>query len=80
MSGITDKWGIRHTCYADTATRNLKDFHNSSQCTCSHIVDIKEAKIKFCVALNILQKRLSKWRVNSLPDIQKSILFTYHCL
>ena len=25
-TGITDKWGFRHTCYVATASQNLKDF------------------------------------------------------
>ena len=29
-TGITDKWGFRHTCYVATAAQNLKDLHNSS--------------------------------------------------
>ena len=32
-----DKWGFRHTCYVVTATRILKDLHNSSVWTYSHI-------------------------------------------
>ena len=44
---ITDYWGFRHTCYIVTATKNLKDFHNSGLWTCSQLWTYQEAKIQF---------------------------------
>ena len=39
-TGITDKWGFRHTCYVASAAQNLKDLHNCSLLTCSHLMAI----------------------------------------
>ena len=39
-TGITDKWGFRHTCYVATAAQYLKDFRNSILWTCSNLIAI----------------------------------------
>ena len=43
-TGITDKWGFRHTCYVASAAQNLKDLHNSSLLTCSHLMAILKSR------------------------------------
>ena len=45
-TGITDKWGFRHTCYVATAAQNLNDFRNSNLWTCSHIMVILRSQNK----------------------------------
>ena len=40
--GITDKWCVRHICYAATATQNLKDFRNFSRWTYSHLMETNQ--------------------------------------
>ena len=53
-TGITDKWGLRHTSYVALATQNLKDFRNSSLWTSSNIMDISRSKNKILAFVRLL--------------------------
>ena len=45
-TGITDKWDFCHTYYIAIAIQNLKESHNSSLWTCSHIMDLSRSENK----------------------------------
>ena len=53
-TGITAKRGFRHIFDVATAAENVKDFHNSSLWTCSHLMDILKSQNKKHVFFMIL--------------------------